>query len=163
MEFIFVSKTDKEQIRQLSRLASDIVREFFTPLIGAAQNEYMIKKFQTEEAITEQLRDGYQYYFASYEGKHCGFLAFFPKDGKLYLSKFYLAREYRGRGLAKELLAFVKEQGRKAGISVVFLNVNRRNPAVEAYKNMGFQIVRREKKEIGGGFVMDDYVMEAEI
>ena len=38
-----------------------IVKEHFDPTIGAAQNDHMIDKFQSVTAITEQLRNEYQY------------------------------------------------------------------------------------------------------
>jgi diamine N-acetyltransferase len=43
----------------------------------------------------------------------------------------------------------------------VLLAVNKRNVnAINAYLKHGFRIAEAVVKEIGGGFVMDDYVME---
>ena len=40
------------------------------------------------------------------------------------------------------------------------LRVNRNNiNAVAAYERFGFGIVATNKKDIGGGYVMDDYLM----
>ena len=66
-----------------------------------------------------------------------------------------------GRGLAGKMFAFVAESARAEGLSAVYLNVNRGNTGViRVYEHLGFQIVREEKNDIGGGFFMDDYVME---
>ena len=46
------------------------------------------------------------------------------------------------------------------GRNVLTLAVNKRNGhAIAAYKKHGFKIVESALKDIGGGFVMDDYVM----
>ena len=145
----------------LSALATGIVRRHFDPLIGSAQNEYMIAKFQSPDAILGQLASGYQYYWVRADGETAGFLAVYPRDGKLYLSKFYLAEAFRGRHLARKMLEFVVSIAKAAGLPAVFLNVNRDNAQVIAiYRHLGFVTVREEKNDIGGGFFMDDYVLE---
>ena len=59
------------------------------------------------------------------------------------------------------MLDYVTEQARALGLDAVYLNVNRHNDGVIAvYRHFGFQIIRKEKNDIGGGFYMDDYVME---
>ncbi len=77
----------------------------------------------------------------------------------MYLSKFYLYKDERHKGHASKMLEFVKKEAGKEGLEGIFLNVNRFNSAVESYLNMGFEIVREEKNDIGNGFFMDDYVM----
>ena len=56
MRFAEVRLGDEAEIEALSRLATAIVREHFDPLIGKAQNDYMLKKFQSVPAICGQLR-----------------------------------------------------------------------------------------------------------
>jgi hypothetical protein len=44
------------------------------------------------------------------------------------------------------------------------LRVNKRNVlAIEAYRRNGFEVAGELCEEIGGGFVMDDYVMSRDI
>ena len=159
MRFVEVRLGDEAEIEALSRLATAIVREHFDPLIGKAQNDYMLKKFQSVPAICGQLRSGYRYFFACADGgERIGFLAFYPKGEALYLSKFYLRKDWRGKGLAWQMLRFVLRQARALGLRAVELNVNRDNSAVQAYEHMGFVRLREEKNDIGSGFCMDDYV-----
>lgn len=49
-----IKKIETYEIEELSRIASAVVKEHFDPLIDAAQNDYMISKFQSVEAISEQ-------------------------------------------------------------------------------------------------------------
>ena len=158
MEFIKITGCDPEKVAHLSDLATSIIREYYDPLLGKAQNDYMIEMFQSERAIKEQLAHGYRYYIPSSEGKELGFLAFYPREDSLYLSKWYLKREERGKGYAGPMLAFLREEAKKEGLSAIELNVNKYNPTVAVYEKLGFVRIRSEKNDIGSGFFMDDYV-----
>ncbi len=58
------------------------------------------------------------------------------------------------------MLAHICEQARALGAPAVWLQVNKRNErAIAAYLRAGFQIEKEAVFDIGGGFVMDDYVM----
>ncbi len=158
MEFRKVQPDDTAAIKELSAFASSIVKEAFDPIIGAAQNDYMISLFQSEESISEQLIKGYQYYNVYADSIKVGFVAFLERETELYLSKFYLSKEYRGRGYANDMFAFICENAKKLGYDRVTLNVNKDNPACRAYEAFGMKIAREEKNDIGNGFYMDDYV-----
>lgn len=149
---------------RLSKVASAVVKEHFDPLIGPEQNDYMIARFQSVDAIRRQLADGYRYHWVLEDGETAGFMAFFPRDGKMYLSKFYILRDFRGRHLAKKMWEFLLQETRKEGLTHIFLNVNKGNTDVIAiYEHLGLRIVRAEKNDIGSGFYMDDYVMECPV
>lgn len=52
LDFERVQPGETEKIEALSVLATAIVREHFDPIIGKAQNDYMLALFQTVPAIT---------------------------------------------------------------------------------------------------------------
>lgn len=167
-EHVRLGQTTK--IDDLSRLATSIVREHFDPIIGPEQNDYMIGLFQTPEAITQQLAEGYEYSFVCPPGttgeeppeeRRIGFVSYQRRGEELYLSKFYLLASERGKGYSHDMLAFVRQQARRLGCSRISLNVNRNNfQAILAYEHLGFTKVREERRDIGNGFVMDDFVYE---
>ena len=164
MIYTEITADNKNAVARLSALASAIVKEYFDPIIGPAQNDHMIAKFQTAEAIAEQLGHGYQYYFVNdSQDKTAGFLAFYRRNNAMYLSKFYLLKEQRGKGIAKDMLQFVISETKKAGLFTIELNVNKNNPALYAYEKMGFVKLREETIDIGDGFVMDDFVYQYRI
>ena len=163
MTFEKLTAGDEAGVAEMSAMATAIVREHFDPIIGSAQNDYMIGLFQTPEAIREQLEHGYRYFFVREEGKNIGFVAFYPRDGAMYLSKFYLYREERGKGYARPMMDFVIRYAREAGLPAVELNVNRNNSAVKVYESLGFSVIREEKNDIGSGFFMDDYVFRLDL
>ena len=161
---IEIKKISEDEIPILSPLATSILREHFDPIIGKAQNDYMLKKYQSISAIKEQFQKGYLYYWVKYENKNIGFLGFYPVDNKLYLSKFYLLKEFRGKKISRKMLEFLINYAKDKGLKSIYLNVNKYNEvANKVYEHLGFNIIREEKNDIGNGFYMDDYVYEYEI
>ena len=163
MNFEQLMPYDENGIKEMSRMATAIVREHFDSIIGKEQNDYMIQKFQTVDAIKEQLEHSYQYYFVSDERRRIGFLAFYPRGNAMYLSKLYLYKEERGKGYSRQMLDFVITNARNIGLAFIELNVNRNNSAIYAYEKLGFKVIRTEKNDIGAGFFMDDYVYGLQI
>ena len=158
MEYIELLVTDEAGISKMSKMATEIVREHFDTLIGKEQNDYMIAMFQTEQAIKEQIENGYKYFFVCDEERTVGFMAFFPKKDAMYLSKFYLYKAERGKGYSHHMLEFVIKNAKQLNLNAIELNVNKKNSACYAYEKLGFKILRSEKNSIGNGFYMDDYV-----
>ena len=158
--FVPVTLQDRKKVQELSDLASEIVKEHYDPLLGSEQNDYMIQMFQSVPAITKQLEHGYQYDMVCLRnGTAIGFVGYYPKDrDEMYISKFYLHRDYRGKGISRKMLDFVIEECRKQGLCRITLNVNKYNDAILAYEKLGFTRLRSEVNDIGHGYVMDDYV-----
>ena len=95
------------------------------------------------------------------EGARIGYCALRPEKEKLFLSKLYLADAERGRGIGQEVLAEVAGAARRMGLRAVYLTVNKGNArAVRAYEKFGFIRTDGTVTDIGGGYVMDDYVYE---
>ncbi len=149
---------DDEQIARMSALASAIIKDYYDPLLGAAQNDYMIERFQSEHAVRGQLAHGYRYFFVRANGEDIGFMAFYPRGDALYLSKWYLCAGMRGRGFARFMLDFLREEAKQRGLNAIELNVNKYNKTVAVYEKLGFVRVADEVNDIGSGYVMDDYV-----
>ena len=162
MKYINIVLSDKDKIKEMSSLASKIVKEHYDPILGSTQNDYMIDKFQSVTAITKQLEQGYQYYIVSDNDENeVGFIGYYPRDNEMYLSKFYLLRNQRGKGISREMLDFIITNTKEAGLASIVLNVNKYNViAIRAYEKIGFVKIRDEKIDIGNGYFMDDYVYQ---
>lgn len=158
-----LSPDDPAGIDEMSAMATAIVREHYDPILGTEQNNYMLDMFQSPRAISEQLGKGYRYYFVREGGRDVGFMAFYPREGSMYLSKLYLYKHERGKGFSHDMIGFVAEKARKEGLGGVELNVNRFNSAVQIYEKLGFKVIREEKNDIGRGYYMDDYVFRKEL
>lgn len=162
IQFIPVCAENRAQIETLSAFATEIVRAHFDPIIGEAQNTYMLSRFQSAEGIREQIRHGSRYYIAAdQDEKWMGFMAFYPKGKEMYLSKFYVHAAHRGKGVARQMFSFLTEMTREEDLHRISLNVNRDNElAIGVYLHLGFVLARTEQNAIGEGFMMDDHVYE---
>ena len=163
MEFMKVDPKNEEIVSRLSTIAREIVKKYYDPLLGAEQNDYMIERFQSVPAIRGQLERGYRYYIVQ-DGFHAiGFLAFYPREDHLYLSKFYLSEGERGKGYGKKMLDFCKQNAKNDGFDAIELNVNKRNASAAIYERFGFKKIRSELNDIGHGYYMDDFVYRLQL
>ena len=150
------------QLAAIEALARDIWYEYYVPLIGKAQVDYMVPKFQSVAAMQGQIREGYEYFMMERAGLLLGYMAVQPQpaEQRLFISKLYLAREARGSGTGRLAMEFIEELARNRGLRLLWLTVNKRNPAVQTYERLGFRIESPLVMDIGNGFVMDDFRME---
>lgn len=155
--------TADEELREVSVLAEKIWHECFVGIISEAQIDYMVGKFQSYNAMKEQISDqGYSYYAVRDNGDLCGYIGMKPEEGsRFFLSKLYLRKDKRNKGIASQMLEKVISEAKAAGKSSVYLTVNKHNRhAIDVYIKKGFRMISDAVTDIGGGFVMDDYIME---
>jgi len=165
MEYIVKVETDS-QVDAVAKLAREIWVQHFRPIIGDAQVEYMLNKFQSSKAIASQLDEGWEYYVATREKEYIGYTGIVPDvvKGRMLISKLYVKNRVRGSGVGNLLLDFIEETSRARGFNALRLTVNRFNDkTVKWYFRHGFLTVDEVKKDIGGGFFMDDFIMEKKI
>ena len=149
---------DRARIVEMAELAKVIWKEYYEPMLPDGQTDYMIALFLSPEAIGEQLAEKKRWFFVRYGGEDVGFICFYPIEGAMYLSKFYLRADMRGRGFGRRIIDVVSEEARKRGLGAIELNVNKYNATTAIYERLGFVRIRDEKNDIGQGYYMDDYV-----
>jgi len=149
----------------LAGLADDIWTEYYTPLIGAEQVAYMLVTIQSAEWIAQDIgQRGYRYWLAEDQGKPVAYCGAVVQMDRLFLSKLYVTHDYRGQGIGKQFVGIVEQWCREVGLPRIQLTVNKGNTdSIKAYEHLGFTIVDAIVTDIGGGFVMDDYVMDKPI
>ena len=162
MAMPFVRVKNKAQISRVAQLAKDIWVEYYPAIISQGQITYMIDTFQSPAAIESQIAEGMQYYLTVTDGEEIGYLAYTAEQGSsLFLSKIYIARDFRNKGKGREAFEFITQQASNSCCNKIWLTVNKHNKAaIDKYLKIGFTITESVKKEIGNGFYMDDYVME---
>jgi len=164
MATVMLPVKSAEGIARTAALARTIWREHYTPIIGAEQVEYMLATYQSEKAIAEQIAQGADYFLLSHEGEDAGYCALVPETGAVMLSKLYLLHDFRKRGLATAALGFIEAYCRSHGAQSLWLTVNKNNSiAIAWYVKMGFGNTGPVTKDIGHGFVMDDFRMEKSV
>ena len=149
-----------EDIQTIERLAREIWRQHYLPIIGQGQIDYMLERFQSAAAIARQIEEGQDYFLLYHRGSAAGYLAIEADAdaASLKITKIYVRKEARGLGLGKALLAFAEAQGRARDIHRLWLTVNKYNSdSIAWYEHMGFCNEGPVAQDIGGGFVMDDF------
>jgi|GEM_PF-766896 len=187
MELVFEEVRSDKDIQHLALMADEIWHEYWPDIIGIAQTDYMVEAFQSVEALTNDIRHhGYRYWILEdSEGNPKGFTGAVVehKDAKalrdhtshstivderwpdrLFVSKIYLYAAERGRHYASRVIEFYEQLCINEGLSALYLTVNRANKlGIRAYAGRGFLNIEETDTDIGGGFVMTDYVMAKEI
>jgi len=162
--FELISIANDEQLRQLAVLSSEIWHECFPGIISEGQIDYMVKRFQSYDAMKRQLADeGYRYYYISDDNGIAGYTGFVlhPEEDYMFLSKLYLRADRRGRGLASKTIDQLRDICRENALHRIRLTVNINNrQAINVYKHKGFIVAYDQKADIGNGYYMDDHVME---
>lgn len=158
----FVPVVSADDISELADMAREVWHEFFPSLLSAEQIDYMVEKFQSGHAVSGQLSAGYEYFFMVLDsGEKIGYTGIKPDGGKLFLSKLYILKKFRGLGYASQAFDFLEWMCRTNGFSSVWLTVNRHNiHSIDVYLAKGFVKLREQVADIGCGYVMDDYIME---
>ena len=159
---IKITKTDDE-ILAITRLANEIWTQHYLPIIGQEQVDYMLIKYQSYEAISRQIKDGYIYYLAFNKEIPCGYCSI-KKENGIFLSKFYVRDSFRGRGIGSAMIKTIEDYGRDKALGRLWLTCNKNNSrTLSIYKKLGFSIIGSIVTDIGNGFVMDDYMLEKQI
>lgn len=160
----FVNVKEKE-INELASLALEIWHEYWTVILSPEQIDYMVEKFQSAEAIRQQIvNENYEYYFINIDGVSAGYFGISFKNDYLFLSKLYIKKEFRHKGLGTKAFEEIKRIAVKYNLNSIQLTVNKYNKnTIEAYKKWGFKEIDAVVTDIGCGFVMDDYIMEYNI
>jgi diamine N-acetyltransferase len=158
----FIKVKNEKQAEKAALLAKEIWGEYYPAIITREQIAYMIDAFQSPAAIEQQMQDGMEYYLVLEGDEEIGYLAYAEENGStLFLSKIYIKKDFRNKGRGREMFAFIHGQARQRELKTIRLTVNKNNTAsIEKYLKMGFAIADSVMKDIGGGFYMDDYVME---
>ena len=152
-----------EDVERVAALAGEIWRAHYPGIIAQAQIDYMLaQRYNPEVMRAELARDGIWWDLACVGNDPIAFASYFLTDvaGEMKLDKIYVQQRYQRAGLGGLLIEHACRTARGRGCWRLVLAVNRHNVnAIGAYRKHGFAIEGSVVKDIGGGFVMDDYLM----
>jgi len=145
----------------LAALAREIWYAHYPAIIGTAQIEYMLSQRYDPAVVRAELRqDGVWWDKLMVGPEMSGFASYLLAGADLKLDKLYVHPRCQRRGYGGMMVKRACEVGRGRGCSRLVLAVNKNNrSAISAYLKHGFIVADAVVKDIGGGFVMDDYIM----
>jgi len=147
---------DLDTIRQL---AQQIWNDYYTPIIGQQQVDYMLTKMYHRDSLLEQINvKQHQFYMIRKDTLPIGFFSVSSDDGVNYsLHKLYIQLQQTQGGIGTQCINWIIETLKPKSLTIT---VNRLNiKAINFYFKNRFTIVKAEDFDIGNGFKMNDFVM----
>ncbi len=151
-------------VDKTSAFASDVFIDYYNPLIGNDQAVYMAGLFLSPAAIKKLIEKGAIFRIVRENEEILAFCEYQKEDERLFLSKLYVQKDLRGRGLGRLMFEDALSYAKQNNLSAIYLTVNKGNtPSYELYLHLGFRVIDSVVNDIGHGYVMDDYIMEYRI
>jgi diamine N-acetyltransferase len=156
----------ENQIESLETLAYKIWMNHFGPMFENGILEYLIDRVQSKQAIWNQIKDGYSYYFINGKGSPIGYFAYkiSKTENELFLSKLYILSSERGKGIGRQVINHLEAICKKNNITRFTLTVYHKNSsAIKAYEKMGFKNMGLINRDIGNNIIINDFQMERSV
>jgi ribosomal protein S18 acetylase RimI-like enzyme len=144
------------RIREIANITWPIS---YKDMISLKQIDYMLESMYSDNQLNENIKNGREIYVFTHQKKDKGFIEIGTELNIGRIEKCYIIPSEQGKGFGEKLIHFALKNFKKKGISSIQLNVNKNNPAISFYQKIGFKIQREIIKDIGNGFIMDDYLM----
>ncbi len=147
----------------VAALGQTIWHQHYSQIISHEQIDYMLKGRYTAENLERYLQaDSKRLYLVRDGDTAIGYFSYaWQSDAEMKLEQLYLLADYRGRGIGRDMLAFVENAARQQVCTRLMLTVNKQNrDSIRVYEKNGFSVREEAVFDIGNGYVMDDYVME---
>lgn len=160
---ISFQKASEKDIPLLRELAKKSWNAAYKDILSQEQIDYMLAEMYSSETLSEQIKNkNYHYFFIISENQSAGLMGFefhYEKD-TTKLHRIYLLEDFKGKGLGKTAMNFLKEKVAASSDNRIILNVNKENNAQKVYESQGFKAYGEGIFDIGNGYVMDDFLME---
>ena len=149
----------------LAGLARRIWPDAYRGVITDAQIDYMIGWMYADATVARELDAGVLWDILYVSGEPVGYVSYERLDADtVRLHKIYLLPQRQGLTLGRAMLDRVVQYAAGLGCRRITLTVNKQNArACAFYFKHGFATIDSIVKDIGGGFLMDDYLMEKKL
>lgn len=155
--------TEKD-IPLIRELTFKVWPQTYAAILSREQIEYMLEMMYSELSLQKQMGEGAQFLIVYDKTGPVGFASYQQTQSKVYkLHKIYVLPSQQGKGTGKYLVNYIINDIRRKGATALQLQVNRSNKAKEFYEKLGFSVIEEADFDIGGGYFMNDYVMEMKI
>lgn len=164
---IAIAPVSADDVGAIAALARVVWQDAYPAIISQAQIDYMLEqRYNAQRLLDELATPGLWWDRATVDGALAGFAAtqLTAAPGEMKLDKLYVDPARQRLGLGGALIAHVAARARREGCATLILAVNKQNArAIAAYRKHGFAVRESVRVDIGGGFVMDDFIMERSV
>lgn len=165
MNDIEIASLRLDEAEAVVDLAGRVWRAHYPGIITPAQIEYMLAQRYRPVLVRQFMARGDIWLAARVQGELVGFAHGHPlTEGDYKLDKLYVDLDRQRQGIGGALIRELAARAARLGVSRLVLRVNRQNQnAIAAYLKHGFTVATIHLEDIGGGFIMDDYVMTKDL
>ena len=155
------SKNDIASIRQIATITWPVA---YGTYISKEQLDYMLDMMYSGDSLEDQMNKGHQFFMAEHNSEAIGFASVSKEDDNACkLNKLYVLPTAQKTGAGKALLFKTIDFAKSLAANCLYLQVNKQNNAQHFYQKHGFTVREASILEIGGGYIMDDYIMELKL
>ncbi len=158
-----IARAGLRELPAIAALARKIWHTCYPGIITIEQIDYMLARMYDLGVMRQELAGGIRYEQLLVGGELHGFASYGPTEvpREIKLHKLYVHPQSQRQGHGSRLLRHVEDEGRRLGAELLILAVNKGNQkAIAAYRKNGFVVRESKVTDIGGGFVMDDFIFE---
>ena len=156
-----IKKATSQDIPLIRELCFKIWPQTYAPILSQDRIDYMLEYMYSAASLQRQMNEGSQFIFVYDDVQPVGYAAYLHKGHDVYkLDKIYVLPSQQGRGTGRFVIDYIIDEIKREGASALQLQVNRNNKAKTFYEKLGFVVIDYREFDIGGGHVMDDYIME---
>ena len=165
MAITFLPVMDADDISQVASMADEVYHEHYAGIISNEQIDYMVKEYQSVEAITEQIhKAGIDYFILNNNECNVGYFAIKMEEDRIFISKLYVLKDFRNQGYAKQAYQCLKGLSEAMNLKHIYLYTHKKNvETIAVYEKLGLKKVESLVNDFGNGFVMDDYKMQEDL
>lgn len=157
-----IRRATRQDIPLIRDIAEKTWPEAFSNILSQGQISYMLNRMYHREVLSGEMKNHHLLYFLIND--HQGFTSieidFDPEQKLAKIHKFYILPEFQRSGLGRKVMEFLAGLAREKEQKGLILNVNKYNSANRFYEKTGFEKWKSEVIDIGGGYMMDDYVLK---
>lgn len=157
----------KEHLFIIQALSDKIWPHTFQDILTKEQIGYMMDMMYSTSSLEKQMDElDHHYLLVEDTGEYVGYTSYelnYKGTATTKIHKIYILPSLQGKGIGRFLIDTIGEIARKNDNTILSLNVNRFNKALDFYKRIGFDVVDREDIDIGNGFLMEDFVLNKKL
>ena len=163
---IVISEATAEDFPVIQKIAYETWPVAYGAILSKAQLDYMLGLFYSTQMLQKNFQNRHRFLLVSEHAQVLGFASYehhYNQMNVTRLHKLYVLPESQGKGAGLVLLSEVEKLAREVMSSAISLNVNRFNKAYFFYLKNNYEVVGEIDLPIGGGFLMEDYMMQKKI
>ena len=156
-----------DHIYNIQVLSNVIWPATFSNILSQEQISYMMDMMYSTSSLEKQINElNHHYLLAEEDGEYLGYLSYELNNIGTPITKIhkiYVLPSIQGKGVGSLFIDVVSKIALKNNNTLLSLNVNRYNKAIDFYKRIGFDFFASENIDIGNGFLMEDFVMNKDL